>query len=229
MCNFLSNFGLGMKTLTASLLGVLLCALVTQPAFAQAGAAQDAPLIQRLRNVQANSALEQAAVKQGAKLATFCANCHGANGNSTHPDTPNLAGQHPVYLLGQTLKFADGRRRYEWMEGLIKAMKPDEIIAVALFYARQPVTPKAAPANAALLAQGKAYFEKVCFRCHGADGRGNETYARLAGQQESYVTLTLRRYRDGDGTRTAPEMTTSTKMMDDETIRAVAAYVASLK
>jgi len=211
-----------------------LCALLAPPAFAQAAAAQEAaaqevPLIQQLRNVQANPALEQAAVKRGSKLAAFCANCHGTNGNSTHPDTPNLAGQHPVYLLGQTLKFADGRRRYEWMEGLIKAMKPDELVAVALFYARQPVTAKASTANAALLAQGKAYFEKVCFRCHGADGRGSETYARLAGQQESYVALTLRRYRDGDGTRTAPEMTTSTRMMDDHTIRAVAAYVASLK
>jgi cytochrome c553 len=220
-----------MKTLTASLLGILLGALLAPPAFAQASATQDqdAPLIQQMRNTLANPALEQAAVKQGARLATFCANCHGANGNSTHPDTTNLAGQHPVYLLGQTLKFADGRRRYAWMEGLIKAMKPDEIVAVALFYARQPVTTQVSPAGNALLAQGKAYFEKVCFRCHGADGRGTETYARLAGQQESYVTLTLHRYRDGDGTRSAPEMITSTKMMDDVTIRAVAAYVASLK
>jgi len=218
-----------MKTLTASLLGMVLCALFASHAFAQAAVAQEESLIQQLRNVQANPALEQAAVKRGAKLAAFCANCHGTNGNSTHPDTPNLAGQHPVYLLGQTLKFADGRRRYEWMEGLIKAMKPDELVAVALFYARQPVTTRVSRASDALLAQGKAYFEKVCFRCHGADGRGTETYARLAGQQESYVALTLRRYRNGDGTRTAPEMTTSTKMMDDHTIRAVAAYVASLK
>jgi len=215
-----------MKTLTSTVLGILLCAPVALPAFAQA---DDAPLIQQLRNVQANPALEEAAIKQGAKLAAFCANCHGESGNSTHPDTPNLAGQNPVYLLGQTLKFADGRRRYAWMEGLIKAMKPGEIVAAALYYARQPVATKESSASADLLAQGKSYYEKVCFRCHGADGRGTETYARLAGQQESYVILTLHRYRDGTGERTAPEMTTSTKMMDDATIRAVAAYVASMK
>jgi len=215
-----------MKTLTATVLGILLCAPVARPAFAQA---DDAPLIQQLRAVQANPALVEAALKQGAKLAVFCASCHGENGNSTHPDTPNLAGQNPIYLLGQTLKFADGRRRYAWMEGLIKAMKPDEVIAATLYYAGQPVATKVSSASADLLAQGKSYYEKVCFRCHGADGRGTETYARLAGQQESYVTLTLHRYRDGTGERTAPEMTSSTKMMDDATIRAVAAYVASMK
>jgi len=217
------------KTLPTTLLAVLLSAPLAPFAFAQANANKDALLLQQLRSVQANPALEQAAIKQGAKLAGFCANCHGPNGNSVHPDTPNLAGQHPVYLLGQTVKFADGRRRYEWMEGLIKAMKPDEIVAATLFYASQPVIPKQSPTDPALLAQGKAYYEKVCFRCHGADARGTETYARLAGQQESYVTLTLRRYRDGTGERTAPEMTSSTKMMDDATIRAVAAYVASMK
>ncbi|MDR0276122.1 MAG: c-type cytochrome [Burkholderiaceae bacterium] len=217
------------KTLTAILPGILLCALLAPPAFAQTSVVEDTPLIRQLRNAQADYALNQAAVRQGAKLATFCANCHGDNGNSTHPDTPNLAGQNPIYLLGQTLKFADGRRRYEWMEGLIKAMKPQEIIASAMFYARQPVTTKISPAGAALVAQGKVYYEKVCFRCHGPDGRGSETYARLAGQQESYVTLTLHRYRDGTGERTAPEMTTSTKLMNDEDIRAVAAYIASMK
>jgi len=217
---------IGSTVLLSGMMALPVCA--QQTAAADAPTAADVPLLQQLQKVEADPALSQAAIKQGAKLSTFCANCHGANGNSTHPDTPNLAGQHPQYLLGQTLKFADGRRRYAFMEGLIKAMRPDEIIAVALYFAGQPVTTKVSPDSAALVEQGRNYFNKVCFRCHGNDGHGSDTYARLAGQQESYVTLTLHRYREGGGIRMDPLMASSTKLMDDETIRAVAAYVASM-
>jgi cytochrome c553 len=225
-----------MKTLIKIGAIVWLSGALALPAWAQQTAGgvadeplpADLPLLQQLRKAEADPALSQAALKQGAKLAAFCANCHGANGNSTHPDTPNLAGQNPLYLLGQTLKFADGRRRYEWMEGLIKAMKPDEIIAVALYYSRQPVTTKVSPDSAALIEQGKTYFNQVCFRCHGANGHGSENYARLAGQQEPYVILTLHRYKDGNGVRMDPLMASTTKLMNDQTIRAVAAYVASM-
>jgi len=216
--------------------GLVLCALTAQQAAAQpagqtgtaAETRKDAAMLAQLDKVRADPARYAAALKQGAKLATFCANCHGENGNSTYPDTPNLASQNEHYLLEQMLKFADGRRRNEFKERLIRVMTESERISMTLYYARQPVTTKVAPANRPLLAQGKTYYEKACFPCHGADGHGSETYARLAGQQESYVTLALRRYRDGSDVRMDPRMTASTKLMDETTIRAVAAYVAAM-
>ena len=215
-----SLFGIGF--------GLWLVALASSPALAQADGAADVPLLEKMRRVEADPALSEAAFKRGAKLSNFCANCHGANGNSTTPDTPNLAGQNPRYVLGQMLKFADGRRRNEFMQGLIKAMSADERIDTALYFSRQPVTTQPS-ADAALVAQGKSYYDKVCFRCHGADGHGNESYARLAGQQMPYVTRTLTRYREGGGTRMDPLMAAATQQMDDATIRAVAAYVSSLR
>ena len=217
-----------------SLLIVALCALFAQSALAQpaggtaAETPQDAAAIAQLDKVRADPALYAAALKQGGKLADFCANCHGKNGNSTYPDTPNLASQNEHYLIEQMLKFADGRRRYEFKERLIRVMTESERISMALYYARQPVTTKVTPANRPLIAQGKVYYQKACFPCHGANGHGTETYARLAGQQESYVTLTLHRYRDGSAVRMDPRMTASTKLMDEATIRAVAAYVATM-
>ncbi|MDR0276121.1 MAG: c-type cytochrome [Burkholderiaceae bacterium] len=216
--------------------GVLLCVLAALPVLAQtagerssaAETAMDAAMLVQLDKVRADPSLNATAMKRGAKLADFCANCHGANGNSTYPDTPNLASQNVHYLLVQMLKFADGRRRKEFKERLIRAMSESERISMALYYARQPITTQVTPANRPLLAQGKLYYEKVCFRCHGADGNGTETYARLAGQQESYVTLTLHRYREDTGERMSPEMASSAKLMDDATIRAVAAYIASM-
>jgi cytochrome c553 len=218
---------------------ILLCSLAVWPAFAQPGGAAggkaaetaaDAAALAQLDQVQADPAQDAAALKQGAKLATFCANCHGANGNSANPDTPNLAEQNSHYLLEQMLKFADGRRKNDFKGRLIRFMRPDERLSMALYYARQSVSTTLAPGSAALVAQGKAYYAKTCFRCHGGDGYGTETYARLAGQQEAYVVRTLERYREGTAntTRMDPLMAESTKLMDDQTIRAVAAYVASM-
>lgn len=205
---------------------------VAQPAGAASSAsvartAADTTLVERLRKVEADPNLTAAARRHGGKVAAFCAHCHGENGNSVTPDTPNLAGQNPTYLIDQMQRFADGRRRNEFMQGLIKAMSPDEKIGTVLFYAQQPVTTQAS-GNAALVAAGKAYYERVCFRCHGAEGRGNEQFARLAGQQVTYVTRALKRYRDGSAIRSDPLMAASTKMMTDRDIDAVAAYVASM-
>jgi len=163
-----------------------------------------------------------------AQIANLCANCHGANGNSPNPDTPNLAGQNPRYLLAQMQKFVSGERRFEFMEGMIKTMSPKEREAVAQYFAQQTVPPRA-PSDPALAARGKEVFSKICFRCHGADGRGTEQYARLAGQQTGYVERTLRRYRDPHNqVRKNPLMADATAMLTDGDIRAVAAYVASM-
>lgn len=209
-------------------IGALLTAMLPLSVLAQNGGAADVPLLAQLKAIEANPELSAAALKQGGKLATFCANCHGDNGNSTHDDTPNLAGQNTRYLLVQMQKFADGRRRYQFMEGLIKAMSAEERMNIVMYYARQPVTTHA-PSDAALVAAGKAYYNRVCFRCHGLDGKGSETYARLAGQQMPYVILTLTRYRNRTGERIDPLMAENTRLMTDQEIRAVAAYVSSMR
>ncbi|MFV0679575.1 c-type cytochrome [Ottowia sp.] len=163
-----------------------------------------------------------------AKIAAVCANCHGDNGISPYPHIPNLAGQNPRYLLTQMNHFASGQRRNEFMEGMIRALKPRERESLARFYAEQTVPPRS-PASPALLAQGKDYYEKVCFRCHGADGRGTEDYARLAGQQTGYVQRTLTRYRDpANMVRKNPLMIEATAQLTDAQIQALAAYVASM-
>lgn len=166
--------------------------------------------------------------RSGQKVAQFCANCHGAGGNSVLPDTPNLAGQNPAYLLEQVRQFADGRRRYDFMERLIRAMSEDEKIGVAVFYSRQSVLPQPS-ADPALVAEGKRYYDKVCWRCHGSDGRGNEAYARIAGQRPDYLQTTLLRYRSGTGARTNALMSANTRLMSDADIRAVVAYVSSMR
>ena len=218
------------KSVANILLGAMCALLPAAAAFGQSAAARataDVDLSARLQAAQADPKLADSLFKTGRKVATVCANCHGEGGNSPKPDIPNLAGQNPAYLLEQLRQFADGRRRNEFMEGMIKAMAADEKVGMVLFYAAQPVTLKPS-IKPALVAKGKEHYGKTCFRCHGEDGHGGEKFARIAGQQPEYLTATLKRYRVGQGVRTDPLMAANTKLMTDADIDAVVAYVMTM-
>lgn len=183
---------------------------------------------ERLREVDRDPKLYEQYWRTGKKVAAFCANCHGEGGNSVKPDVPNLAGQNTAYLLEQVRQFADGRRKNMFMEGLVKALSSDEKVGVAVFYAAQQVTPHP-PGDPALVARGKDYYGKICFRCHGDLGTGTAQYARIAGQQPDYLFVTLKRYRDGSATRMDPIMAANTRNMTDADLKAVVAYVSTMK
>ena len=219
------------RRISSALAGAVVCVCLASSAWGQsakAPASNEVDLVTRLKEVEANPRLLEAAHKTGVKVAGFCANCHGEGGNSTNPDTPNLAGQNTSYLLEQLKQFADGRRRNLFMEGMIKALSAEERVGVVLHYATREVAFKPA-SNAALASKGQDYYNKICFRCHGDQGRGNDKIARIAGQQAGYLALTLKRYRDGSGVRTDPLMAANTKTMSDADIAAVVAYVSSMK
>jgi cytochrome c553 len=206
-----------------------LLAAPTAWAQAAAGASTAAkPPEARLAEVDRDPKLFEHYYKVGQKVAAFCANCHGAGGNSVKPEVPNLAGQNTSYLLEQVRQFSDGRRKNLFMEGLMKALNPEEKIGIAVYFSSQTVAPQPAR-DATLVAKGKAYYDKVCFRCHGESGHGSAAYARIAGQQGEYLATTLKRYRDGSAARADAIMAANTKRMTDDDINAVVAYVMSMK
>ena len=213
-----------------ALMTALMAALVAPPVVAQpakARATANVDLDARFKEAQASPQLADDLYKVGRKVAAVCANCHGEGGTSTKPSIPNLAGQNPAYLLEQMRQFADGRRRNEFMEGMIRAMNSDEKIGMVLFYSAQDVVHKPT-ADKALAAKGQDIFSKNCFRCHGDMGRGNDQIARIAGQQTEYLRSTLKRYRDGPNTRANSIMTPNTKLLSDNDIEALVAFVSSM-
>lgn len=219
------------KRISVALAAALLAALMVQPVAAQPAKARATAAVDlnaRLDEAQADPKLAEMLFKTGRKVAAVCANCHGEGGNSAKPDIPNLAGQNPAYLLEQLRQFAEGRRRNEFMEGMIKAMSSDEKVGMVLFYTAQDVVHKPA-ANPALAAKGQEYFNKTCFRCHGSDGRGNAQIARIAGQQPAYLQLTLQRYRAGGGVRADSVMSSNARLMSDADISAVVAFVSAMQ
>lgn len=215
----------------ARLASLMLIATLTAaaPSHGREKPAEPAPaaLHEQLAQISQDPAKLSAAMQRGQKEASVCRHCHGAGGNSVLPEVPNLASQNAAYLLEQMNKFVQGQRKSSaFMEGMIKALTPDERIAIALFLSQQPVAHKPAAAHSAA---GKNLYAKLCVSCHGASGTGTHTIPRLAGQQVAYLEDSLKRYRSGNGERIDPRMAAYTRNLKDADIRNLAAYLTALQ
>src|SRR6266849_9398301 len=60
--------------------------------------------------IVSNSGLAAGSVETGATKAIVCQACHGANGNSTNPEWPSLAGIGADYIAEQLKNFKEGKR-----------------------------------------------------------------------------------------------------------------------
>ncbi|WP_026868722.1 c-type cytochrome [Inquilinus limosus] len=102
-------------------------------------------------------------------------------------------------------------------------MKPAWIAGLALLAA-------AAPAVAQDAAKGQQIYT-VCASCHGGDGRATTLpqYPKIGGQNQAYLVIALKAYRDGKRQGTyAAMMAATAKGLSDQEIADVAAYVAAL-
>lgn len=173
------------------------------------------------------AAANEALLDEAREHIAFCVRCHGEDGNSVMPLVPNLAGQNAYYLLEQIERFASGRRKDFIMTPLSRQFSPDGAAAVALYFARQRPRPYAA--DAGLQARGRALFHERCTGCHGADARGGERYARLAGQRPEYLRHRLHEFQTQMPTEgTGTVMLGIARGLSDADVEALAAYLASL-
>lgn len=83
------------------------------------------------------------------------------------------------------------------------------------------------------IAAGKAITEKSgCAACHGADFNSpiDPSYPKLAGQHQDYITHALTAYKRGDGAngRNNAIMDGQVKVLSEQDIKDVAAYLHSL-
>ena len=70
-------------------------------------------------------------------LAATCANCHGTNGMSKGT-VPSLTGQSRADLVQKMNDFRDGKRPATIMHQLAKGYTPEQIDAIAAWYAARP-------------------------------------------------------------------------------------------
>ena len=69
---------------------------------------------------------------------TLCAGCHGPNGISTNPMSPNLAGQKAEYAALQLQAYRDGKRSDPNMNGISQPLTDEQIKSLAEYYSKLP-------------------------------------------------------------------------------------------
>ena len=78
---------------------------------------------------------DAAAAKE--KATTVCAACHGADGNSTNPLWPRLAGQNARYIYLQLKDFKEGRRKDPLMSPMAANLSREDMLDLADYFASQ--------------------------------------------------------------------------------------------
>lgn len=156
-------------------------------------------------------------------LAAGCAACHGAEGISSNPAWPNLAGQKRGYLAAQIKAFRDGRRNNPLMNAAVRQLSNRQINRLAGFYADIKAPKKDATERFEAGRQVRAY----CISCHGKQGISvNEEWPNLAGQQKEYLRQQLLDYQSGR--RTGLPMSVIASELNESQIESVAQYYSQL-
>ena len=169
-----------------------------------------------------------------------CSNCHGATGNSKSPNFPNLAGQQEAYLVAQLQGFKGHSRSdpagYEYMWGLSRNLGDKQIHELATHYAAQAPERQPLERAAERISAGKSIFSggiadksvPPCASCHGAEGKGNATFPRIAGQHADYLVKQLTVFQRTDQRPAGQVMKSVAHELSPQNIEDVAAYLQAL-
>ena len=165
----------------------------------------------------------------GEAKAQVCAACHGANGNSTNPMYPTLAGQNARYIYLQLQDFQAGRRHDPQMEPIAATLTREEMQALADYFSKQKQAPSGFKADAEKVAAGRQKSNEVlCSMCHLGEFAGQNEIPRVAGQQYDYIKKQLSDFKARRRTNDAGNMTSVSATLSDADIENLAQYIANL-
>lgn len=175
-------------------------------------------------------------LERGKQIAsTVCVACHGADGNSTGPANPILAGQHADYIAAQLAAFKSGARPSPIMQGMAAGLAPEDMRNVAAWFEAQKPAPRFAR-DKALAQRGqdiwrggvKATGVPACAGCHGAEGQGIPVqFPRLAGQFQDLTMGWLKAF--ASGARPNAVMAPIASKLSEADMKAVAEYITGLR
>jgi cytochrome c553 len=192
---------------------------------------------------------EDGSAQEGATKAAVCTACHGANGNSTNPEWPVLAGQNAVYIDQQLRLFRAGVRNNPVMMPMAQALSDKDISDLAVYFSAQ--TPAGGESDPSYWKAGQTLYRNgdvtrsvpACVACHGPVGRGNVAagYPALRTQHSVYTVKQLTDYATGarysgatadKDKQPGPNhamMATIAKRLTPEDIRNVASYIQGMR
>lgn len=198
-----------------------------------------------LAGESAKSAAPAADSARAQQLASqVCAACHGADGNSSTPAYPNLAGQGVDYITLQLANFKVGIRQSPIMQPMAANLSDADMRALGAYFAQQkPKGLAAKDASTVKMAQqlyrgGDAgNGVPACAACHSPDGGGiPKNYPRVGGQHADYSYAQLQAFKlgqrgnDKEGKDVNGRiMATIASRLSDAQMKAVADYMAGLR
>ncbi|MGE4052765.1 MAG: cytochrome c, partial [Piscinibacter sp.] len=115
-----------------------------------------------------------------------CFICHGAEGESSSPVFPRLAGQHASYVERQLADYKSGKRKNDTMQSMVADLSADDMRLLGMYFESKPT--RAHPVADPELAQvGRFVYNRgnpfsgvaACADCHGAAGHGTDRLPRL--------------------------------------------------
>ena len=178
------------------------------------------------------------AEKGKAKSAT-CAACHGADGISSIPANPNLAGQVPGYISAQLKAFKSGERVNSIMAGMVASLSEEDMDDLDAFYAslEAKTSSKLTDEDKALAEEGEALYRggyadrgiSACMSCHGPSGHGiPKNYPRVSAQHKEYLEQQLLAYKKGERVGYNSIMKDIAFGLSELQIKQLSAYMAGL-
>jgi cytochrome c553 len=172
------------------------------------------------------------------QVKPLCAACHGAQGVSSIPAIPSLAGQPKVFVENQLVMIREGLREVPAMAGMLDKLGDADLTSLANWYAglklEGPVgadAPASAPpaAHARNAAGATMAKQALCGTCHLPTYLGQSQVPRLAGQREDYLQQTMVLMRDGKAVGRDSIMSSTLRGMSDEQLRDLAHYFSNLR
>jgi cytochrome c553 len=181
---------------------------------------------------------------KGRQIATqVCAACHNADGNSSIPANPSLAGQHAEYITKQLNDFKpkegkQAERESPIMSAMAAPLSQEDMQNLGVYYSRQTPKPGAAK-DKTLAEQGEKIYRggnletgvPACASCHSPNGVGiPPNYPRIAGQHSDYLAAQLRAFRTEERTRDPNNvMHMIASRMSEREIQAVSQFMSGLR
>jgi cbb3-type cytochrome c oxidase subunit III len=181
----------------------------------------------------------QGDAEAGQGKVAVCGACHGADGNSSAPNFPKLAGQGERYLLKQLTDIKEGNRNVVEMTGMLTDLDEQDLADIAAYFSSQ--SQAMGVADPALAERGEAIYRggnletglPACTGCHSPTGKGNPPagFPHLAGQHATYTAKQLTDFREGNRTNDgdAAIMRTVASRLSNKDIAAVASYIEGLR
>ena len=138
------------------------------------------------------------AAPTASMLGDTCAGCHGTDGASVGPATPNIAGLSEIYFTDTMLAFKSGERASTVMGRIAKGYPEEEIKLMAGYFAKMPMAVTSQKTDAAKVAAGEKLYPKNCSKCHDENGTlADDDSGIMASQWLPYMHYSMQDFKAG--------------------------------